>query len=123
MWLDARIPVRLVAAGSLADALAGGTDAAALVEDGVAVPPGVPAVTFPVGCACCLARSVAAAAFDRLFLARVKGEVPFFGRVVAAAASPAGQAAIAAALASDPVVPMRYRAATIEAPQARPESP
>jgi hypothetical protein len=116
MWLDARIPVHILAPESLAEALTADPDAAALVEAGVALPEGAlaesfPAPPHPVGCTCCIARSVAAAAFDRLFLARVKGEVRFFTRVVAASSTAEGAAAIAAALADDPVVPMRYRAA------------
>jgi hypothetical protein len=116
MWLDARIPVRLVAGEDLAEALAAEPEAAAVIEAGVPVPQGIAAASFPApphpaGCGCCLARSVAASAFDRLFLARVKGEVPHFRSVLAAAATRDGQAAIARALAEDPVVPMRFRAA------------
>jgi len=116
MWLDARIPVRLVAPDGLDAALAADPAAALVVEDGVAVPQAVAVETFPApphpaGCACCIARSAASAAFDRLFLARVKGEVPFFDCVLAVAATAEGRAAIEAALATDPVVPMRYRPA------------
>lgn len=116
MWLDARIPVHLVAPEALAAARAAQPDAALLVEAGIAAPAGAVLETFsapphPAGCGCCVARSAAAAAFDRLFLARVKGEVPFFASVLAAAATEAGRAAIGRALAADPVVPMRYRPA------------
>jgi len=116
MWLDARIPVRMVAPEGLKEALAADPAAALVVEDGIDPPDAVavesfPAPPHPLGCACCVARSAASAAFDRLFLARVKGEVPHFASVLAAAATEEGRAAIEAALATDPVVPMRYRAA------------
>lgn len=116
MWLDTRITVRMVAPERLKEALAADPDAALVVEDGVAVPHGALAETFPasphpMGCSCCGFRSTASAAFDRLFLARVRGEVRFFPTVLAAAATDTGRAAIEAALASDPVVPMRYRTA------------
>lgn len=116
MWLDARIPVRLVAPERLIDAWLADPEAAVVAEAGVAVPPGALAETFAApphsaGCTCCFARSVAAAAFDRLFLARVRGTVAFFPRALASAATGEGQAAIAAALRDDPVVPMRFRPA------------
>jgi hypothetical protein len=115
MWLDARIPVRLVPPDTLADALRAQPDAALLVEDGIAVPGGRPAQRFlplpphQAGCACCGARSAAAHALDRLFLDRARGTGPMAPVVLAAVATEAGRAALAAALASDPVVPMRYR--------------
>lgn len=116
MWLDTRIPVRLVAPERLAGELAADPEAAAVVEEGVGLPPGALAETFPsiahpVGCGCCIGRSVAAQAFDRLFLARVAGKVAFFRHVLAATATEAGAQAIATALREDPVVPMRYRLA------------
>jgi hypothetical protein len=113
MWLDARIPVRIVRPETLAEALAANAEAAAVVEAGLSVPAGIPVEIFPApphppGCGCCIGRSVAAAAFDRLFLARVKGEVSFFAIVLAASVTAEGAAAIAEALANDPVVPIRY---------------
>ena len=72
-----------------------------------AAPPGLPA--HAPGCACCLARGPAAAAFDRLFLDRVRGAIPWFTRVVVAQDDPAIAAAIRATVADDPVVCTRFR--------------
>ena len=47
-----------------------------------------------------------------LFLRRARGEIPFFRRVLAVARTPAGRAAILAALTDDPVVSGRFRAAS-----------
>lgn len=118
MFLDARIRVERVPPAALAAALAAAPDAAVLAEDGVALPDGALAECFPPGdgsghapgCGCCGARSPAAFALDRLFLARVTGRVPFFTRVLAATATARGALALEVALARDPVVPMRYRA-------------
>jgi hypothetical protein len=113
MFLDARIAVRLVSPEDLAEAFAANPGAALLVEDGLPAPEGAerfaPVAVHVAGCACCGNRTAAAAALDRLFLARVKGSRPLFTMVLAAATE-AGRADIAAALERDPVVPMRYRA-------------
>jgi hypothetical protein len=63
------------------------------------------------GCACCLPRGAAAAALGELFLRRARGELAFFDRVQALSATPAGLAAIHAALRDDPFVSGRFRAA------------
>lgn len=117
MFLDARITVRQVAPGALAEALAASPDAAVLAEEGVVAPVGAVAEHFlpgdasghAPGCGCCGARSPAAFALDRLFLARVTGRAPFFTRVLAATLTERGALALAVALAADPVVPTRYR--------------
>ncbi|WP_249120333.1 hypothetical protein [Plastoroseomonas hellenica] len=98
--LDARIPVHLIAPG---DAVPEG---AALLAEGADF--AVPASGHAIGCACCLPRSPAASAFDRLFLARVKGERSFTS-VAARAETADGADAIRWALDHDPVVSSRFR--------------
>jgi hypothetical protein len=61
-----------------------------------------------VGCTCCTPRSPAADALARLFRARATGSAPFFKRVIVRA-SPAGEAAIGAAIARDMLTAARYR--------------
>ena len=90
MFIDARIPVVFGTTPQQDDAL--------LVPEA----PG-----HAAGCACCLARGPAAAAFDRLFLDRVRGAVPWFTRVVVAQDDPA----VRATVAQDPVVSTRFRLA------------
>ncbi len=92
MFIDARVPVVFGVLPGESDAL--------LVPDGSA--PG-----HPAGCACCLARGPAAPAFDRLFLDRVRGAVPWFTRVVV----PQDDPAVRATVANDPVVSTRFRLA------------
>jgi hypothetical protein len=89
LFIDARIPVAF------------GAD----VREGDArfVPSAQP--SHPAGCTCCVARSEDALALDRLFLARVRGEVPWFRRVVV----PADDPALRAALTADPVLSARFR--------------
>jgi len=108
---DSRILVRF---GAAADA----GMAALLVEDGAAVPPGrsvarfaVPTTAHVLGCACCVARSPAALALGRLFLARARGEAALFDAVVAVTRTPAGVAAVRAALEQDVVTRARFRLA------------
>ena len=60
-------------------------------------------------CACCGGRSPAATALDRLFQARVRGQCPWFDRVVALAETAEARAAIAAALVEDAVTAARFR--------------
>jgi hypothetical protein len=91
LFLDARIPVVFGAEAGEGDARF--------------VPSAQPA--HPVGCTCCAARSDDALALDRLFLARVRGEVPWFRRVVVSDDDPA----LRAALATDPVLSARFRVA------------
>ena len=87
--MDARIPVVFGAEPGPSDAV---------------LPP-LPGSVHPAGCGCCTIRSQAAAALDRLFLQRVRGEVPWFTRVVLPFPDPA----VLAALRTDPVLSMRYR--------------
>lgn len=106
---DARIPV----------AFGGqpGPDDAFLVEDGQKMPGAAYAVRFApaggkpghvAGCACCTLRGPAADALRRMFLARARGEAPFFARVIVLASSD-GAAAIRDALTQDVVTQARYR--------------
>ena len=106
--VDARVPVRF---GSVADAAEGD----AVLIEGDAPAPGCPVVRFgttdhPAGCACCVPRSGAAQALSALFLARAKGETPFFRRVLAVA-GPNGEAAVRAALQADAMVAGCFRLA------------
>jgi hypothetical protein len=113
LFMDARVPVRFAAPDQV------GADDALLIEGGAPAPSGhavarfvLPeAPTHPIGCACCLPRGPVAEALTRLFLTRVRGEVGFFRAVLALPASEAGEAAIRAALADDPLVSARFRLA------------
>jgi len=62
------------------------------------------------GCTCCVPRGPVAEALGRLFLARARGEVAWF-RAVAVLATPAGEAAVRAALATDQLAAARFRLA------------
>jgi hypothetical protein len=94
---------------------------ALLIEDGapaIAVPPGqsvvrfaVPATRHALGCACCPPRGPVAQALGRLFLARARGEAALFDTVVAVTHTPAGEAAVRAALDQDVVTRARFRLA------------
>jgi hypothetical protein len=102
MRLDARIPLVFA---TLADA--GPTDAL-LVEGQGARAPGRDHFTasenpHPFGCTCCVPRNPAALALARLLLARGRGQGPFFRRVIAVTATPAGRATVLAAVQSDPL--------------------
>jgi hypothetical protein len=70
----------------------------------------LPAAQFGhvIGCTCCTPRGPAADALSRLFRARATGSAPFFKRVIVRA-SPAGEAAIRAAIAGDILTAARYR--------------
>jgi hypothetical protein len=63
----------------------------------------------PAGCSCCAPRGPVAEALGRLFLARARGEVPWFRGVVAAVVSEAGAEAVRAALTEDVVTAARFR--------------
>jgi hypothetical protein len=107
---DSRIPVVF---GTLADAAADD----ALLIDGAATAPAGRAVArvakgagpHGAGCNCCVSRGGAAAAMAALFVARGRGEVAFFPRLLVALDA-AGEAAVRAALAGDRLVAGRYRA-------------
>jgi hypothetical protein len=106
--LDARIPLVF---GQVEDA---GPDDAVLMEGdgpvsvaGAVVRIAAAAVAdHALDCACCLPRPPVAAALGGLFLARARGEVPFFRRVVIVVAD---DVQIRAAIAADPMVSGRFR--------------
>ena len=89
LFVDARIPVVFGAEPG--------------PQDAVFTPVG--GLAHPAGCACCIARSPDAAALDLLFLQRVRGEVPWFTRVVV----PGDVPALRDALTADPVLSARFR--------------
>jgi hypothetical protein len=66
--------------------------------------------THPLGCACCTPRGPVAEVLGRLFLARARGELPWFRSVVAVTCSAAGADAVRAALIADVVTTARFRA-------------
>ena len=118
--LDARLPVVVIAnPAALAAALATGPPAALLAEAPMpTLPDSVatlecfePMPSHPTACKCCGGRPPVAVALDRLFQARVRGQCPWFEQVLALATTPAGQAAVAAALTGDAVTAARFRAA------------
>ncbi len=90
-FIDARIPVVFGVSPGEGDAVLVG-----LPEWGV---------PHAVDCACCVARGPAARALDHLFLDRVRGRVPWFGRVVVTGAVEA----VRIAVLEDGVVMSRYR--------------
>src|SRR5271166_4904844 len=85
MFADARIPVVF---GSLQDAA---PEDALLIEGDLPTGGHHPVARFDLttgaghmaGCACCMRRGAAAAALAGIFVARARGTVPFFRRVVA----------------------------------------
>jgi hypothetical protein len=103
-----RIPVRFGQPGA---------DAAVLIEGDAQVAPDRPVARFRLapglaghvsGCRCCVPRGPVAEALGRLFLARARGEVALF-HSIAVIATPAGEAAVRAALAGDRVAAGRFR--------------
>ncbi len=69
----------------------------------------LPAAAHLPGCGCCLPRGPVAVALGQLFLSRARGEAPLFDTVVAVTRTPAGEAAVRAALADDVVTRARFR--------------
>lgn len=63
----------------------------------------------PVGCACCVPRGPVAIALGSLFLARARGELPWFRSVLAVTTSAAGREAVRSALTDDVVTRARFR--------------
>ena len=116
-FLDSRIPVSAVAgAASLAETLGAGPPAALVsplplptLPAGAVAAEATEAAPHPIACACCngRARPALALALDRLFLARVRGTVPWFERVLVL--GEAG-ATLADTLRDDAVTAARYRA-------------
>lgn len=112
LFLDARVPVVF---GGVEDAAA---DDALLVEGDLAVAVDRPVARFDpviaghaIGCACCVPRGAAATALAGLFVARARGAVPFFRRVVVVPRDENGTAAVREALAGDPLTAGRFRIA------------
>lgn len=113
MFIDARVPVVF---GAIGDA---GPEDALLVEGDATIPEGrvavrlmpeptaAQAVRHEVGCVCCVPRSAAGSALAGLFLARGRGDVAFFRRVMAVTADPA---AILAAIEGDMLASGWFRA-------------
>jgi len=92
-----------------------GTASAYLLEGENQAPQGAYSTRFTLpttphiaGCTCCSPQSPAAKALALLFRARATGAAPWF-TTLAIRATPAGQAAIRAALAQDQMVAARYR--------------
>jgi hypothetical protein len=108
-FLDARTPL------VFADAAEAGPDDAVLREGAGVAAPGRdwfeadPETAHGVGCVCCVSRNGAGIALARLLLARGRGHGPFFRRVVVAARTEAGRAAVASALESDPLASACFR--------------
>lgn len=94
--MDMRIPVVI---GGAPDATRGDVSLAVAEE----------LTNHATGCDCCVARSIAGTALGQLFLARARGETPWFTRVVATCPSAAAEASLRVALASDPVASARFR--------------
>ena len=111
---DVRIWVRF---GTVADA---GPGEALLIEgQALAAGPAVTRFVVPVrigghavGCSCCTPRGPVATALGGLFLARARGELPWFRSVVAVTHSAAGADAVRAALDEDVVTRARFRVDT-----------
>ncbi len=70
-----------------------------------AVLPPASGTPHAAGCACCVARAPGAAGLDRLFLGRVRGELPWFTRVVVTGEDPA----LRSAITRDAVLSARFR--------------
>jgi hypothetical protein len=60
-------------------------------------------------CACCAPRNAVAEALGRLFLAQMRGTIPFFHRVIAVTSSREGEDAVRSALSDDTVAAARFR--------------
>ena len=89
VFVDARIPVVFVGEAGPLDAVLAPADS----------------IAHAAGCACCVARSPVAAGLDRLFLQRVRGEMPWFTRVVALEDT----AALRTVIETDAVISARFR--------------
>ena len=97
LMFDARVPV-------VFGSSQGAQEGDAVLASGLDGAPG-----HVAGCACCVARTPAAQALGRLFMQRARGEVAFFRRVLVD--GHAAEAAVRAALQSDPVAAARFRLA------------
>lgn len=74
----------------------------------VSLPAGAAGIVHARGCACCLPRGALAETLGRLFLARARGEVAAFRRLVAPLEGEAA-AALSEALVSDRLLAARFR--------------
>ncbi len=97
LMFDARIPV-------VFGSSRGAQEGDAVLADVSGGAPG-----HDAGCACCVARAPAAQALGHLFMQRARGEVAFFRRVLVDGRD--AEAAVRAALQSDPVAAARFRLA------------
>lgn len=101
---DPRIPIRLVPAEAVSGPLP--PDLAVLVPEGIAVEGGTIERVRPSqrrhapGCACCAPRAAVAEALNRLFVRRARGEVAWFGAVLAALPRETVEAGVADVLVS-----------------------
>jgi hypothetical protein len=109
--LDARIPVHLLTPGETP-----ATGMALLAEAPSAA--SAPAMAFFTlsgahvpACACCGVRGPVAEALDRLFLGRVRGELPWFTAISALPQSAEAAEAIRRTLRDDPASNARFRLA------------
>jgi hypothetical protein len=111
LFMDARIRLRIGAAedAGSTDALLVEGEIGALGRSAQACFTLPQATAHPIGCACCLPRGPVAEALSRLFLQRVRGDVPHFAEVIAVPSSAEGEAAIRTALHNDAVVCARFR--------------
>jgi len=119
VFADGRIPILAVADEAAMHATLAARPGAAILAE--APPPALPqgAVAMasfdlylsshPQACTCCGGRPPLASALDRLFLARVKGQSPWFDRVVALVPGEDARAALAATLRDDAMAASRYR--------------
>lgn len=94
--MDMRVPVVI---GDAADLAEGDVVLAIPRDQGGHVP----------GCSCCGVRGAAALALGNLFLARARGEAPWFSQVIATCADPVTEIALREALANDPIAAARFR--------------
>jgi hypothetical protein len=108
-FIDARIPLIFgdAAQADAEDVLL--VEGEAPVEAAVARFEAVHAASHAVGCACCTPRSGAAKALSRLLLARARGEIPFFRKVIAVAGTEPGRQAVLDALETDQIVSGCFR--------------
>lgn len=113
LFVDARIPVVFAPAGLAGDddALLLGADAnEALVRAMPTERLDSPAAAIhPADCSCCMPRSTIGRRLSGLFIARGRGEVGFFRRVVVATDDPAAREAVRAAVAQDPLASSLFR--------------
>ncbi|GAB0116477.1 hypothetical protein [Acidisoma sp. 7E03] len=102
--MDARIPVFIAAETDHA-----APDVLWLVENLAEAPWDKREDGHLPGCLCCITRSPVAELLGQLFRARAVGEVPFFHRLGAVPASPAGETALRQALETDGLASACYR--------------